>query len=95
MLFRLRYESNFSFFCKTTTANNNNNKNNISNSNDNGNDNIHKRLKWNIQNEIERGKARVDPLEKNHMEKFNVFICVAELKSDLNVNQSYAEHDIR
>lgn len=25
----------------------------------------------------------------NHTEKFNVFICMAELKSDSNMNQSY------
>lgn len=56
------------------------------------------RLKWNIQNGIL--KVRGDPTwigdreMNNHTEKFNVFICVAELKSDLNMNQSYREESM-
>lgn len=49
--------------------------------------------KWHWKGKSESGND-ADREKKVHMEACNVFICVAELKSDLNVNQSYAEYDI-
>lgn len=43
--------------------------------------------KWDFENEGDSMNS--DTEMNNHTENFNVFICVAELKSDSNMNQSY------